>query len=195
MHPAFGRRGQPGADPGDSGGEWCEARLLRLGSGIGEGGGNVSDRISVVIAEDSLLVRDSVSRALSTDPDVTVVGVAEDYDSAVELVDEFRPTILVTDIRMPPTSTDEGIRLARWMRSAHPDAGVIVLSNYADPGYATGLLEGGSAGRGYLLKERVARFDELNDAVRQVAGAGRCSIRWSSKRCLPSPGPCRDCLG
>jgi len=93
----------------------------------------VSDRISIVIAEDSLLVRDSVSRALSTDPAVTVVGVAEDYDSAVELVHKHEPTILVTDIRMPPTSTDEGIRLARWIRTAHPDVGVIVLSNHADP--------------------------------------------------------------
>ena len=130
------------------------------------------DRISIVIAEDSLLVRDSVSRALSTDPDVTVVGVAEDYDSAVELVEEHRPTILVTDVRMPPTSTDEGIRLARWMRTAHPDVGVIVLSNYADPRYAAGLLEGGTAGRGYLLKERVSHFDELAEAVRQVASGG-----------------------
>ena len=132
----------------------------------------MSDRISIVIAEDSLLVRDSVSRALSTDPAVTVVGVAEDYDSAVELVHKHEPTILVTDIRMPPTSTDEGIRLARWIRTAHPDVGVIVLSNHADPRYAAGLLEGGTAGRGYLLKERVSHFDELNDAVRQVASGG-----------------------
>ncbi len=117
-------------------------------------------------------MRDSVSRALSIDPDVTVVGVAEDYDSAVELVDTHRPTILVTDVRMPPTSTDEGIRLARWMRAAHPHVGVIVLSNYAEPGYAAGLLEDGTAGRGYLLKERVSRFDELHEAVRQVAGGG-----------------------
>ncbi len=130
------------------------------------------DRISVVLAEDSLLVRDSVVRALSTDPDVTVVGVAEDYDAAVALVAEHSPTIVVTDIRMPPTSTDEGIRLARWMRTAHPHIGVIVLSNYADPGYAAGLLERGTAGRGYLLKERVARFEELHDAVRQVADGG-----------------------
>lgn len=129
-------------------------------------------RITIVIAEDSLLVRDSVSRALSIDPEVSVVGVAEDYDSAVRLVDDLRPTILVTDVRMPPTSTDEGIRLARWMRTSHPDMGVIVLSNYADPSYAAGLLEGGTAGRGYLLKERVSHFDELNDAVRQVAGGG-----------------------
>jgi DNA-binding NarL/FixJ family response regulator len=132
----------------------------------------VSDRISILIAEDSLLVRDSLQRALSTDPDVTVVGAAEDYDSAVELVEEHRPTILVTDIRMPPTSTDEGIRLARWIRTAHPDVGVIVLSQYAEPHYAAGLLEDGTAGRGYLLKERVSHFDELNDAVRQVAAGG-----------------------
>ena len=132
----------------------------------------MGDRISIVIAEDSLLVRDSVFRALSMDPDVTVVGVAEDYDSAVELVTQHVPTILVTDVRMPPTSTDEGIRLAQWLRTAHPDVGVIVLSNYVDPQYASGLLDGGTAGRGYLLKERVAHFDELSDAVRQVASGG-----------------------
>ena len=73
---------------------------------------------------------------------------------------------------MPPTSTDEGIRLARWMRTAHPDVGVIVLSNYADPRYASGLLDGGTAGRGYLLKERMSHFDELGEAVRQVASGG-----------------------
>ncbi|HNM83308.1 MAG: response regulator transcription factor [Mycobacterium sp.] len=128
--------------------------------------------ISVVVAEDSLLVRDSVSRALSTDPDIAVVGVAEDYDTATALVAQLRPTVLLTDIRMPPTSTDEGIRLARWLRTAHPDVGVIVLSNFADPGYAAGLLEEGTAGRGYLLKDRVAHFDELSDAVHQVAGGG-----------------------
>ena len=99
----------------------------------------MSDRISIVIAEDSLLVRDSLSRALSTDPDVTVVGVAEDYDSAVELVEKHRPTMLVTDVRMPPTKTDEGIRLAQWMRTAQPDVGVIVLSSYVDPRSAAGL--------------------------------------------------------
>ena len=128
--------------------------------------------ISVVVAEDSLLVRDSVSRALSTDPDIAVVGVAEDYDTATALVAQLRPTVLLTDIRMPPTFTDEGIRLARWLRTAHPDVGVIVLSNFADPGYAAGLLEEGTACRGYPLKDRVAHFDELSDAVHQVAGGG-----------------------
>jgi len=132
----------------------------------------MSDRISILIAEDSLLVRDSLERALSTAPDLTVVGVAEDYDSAVELVEKHPPAIVVTDIRMPPTSTDEGIRLARWMRTAHPDVGVIVLSNYADPRYAVGLMAGGTAARGYLLKERISHFDELGEAVRQVAAGG-----------------------
>jgi DNA-binding NarL/FixJ family response regulator len=132
----------------------------------------VSSPISVVIAEDSLLVRDSVHRALSLDSDVNVVGVAEDYDSAVELVGIHRPTLLFTDVRMPPTSTDEGIRLARWMREAHPDTGVIVLSQYADPGYVAGLLDGGTTARGYLLKERVSHFDQLSEAVHEVAAGG-----------------------
>jgi DNA-binding NarL/FixJ family response regulator len=132
----------------------------------------VSDPISVVIAEDSLLVRDSVHRALSTDPDVRVVGIAENYDSAVELIDKHRPTLLFTDVRMPPTSTDEGVRLARWMQSAHPDIGVIVLSQYADSGYVTGLLSRGTAARGYLLKERVSHFDQLSAAVHEVAAGG-----------------------
>ncbi|UMB68822.1 response regulator transcription factor [Mycobacterium paraterrae] len=132
----------------------------------------MSSPISVVIAEDSLLVRDSVHRALSTDSDVNVIGVAEDYDSAVELIDKHRPTLLFTDVRMPPTSTDEGIRLARWMRSAHPEIGVIVLSQYADPGYVAGLLDGGTAARGYLLKERVSNFDQLSEAVHEVAAGG-----------------------
>src|ERR1700751_4853579 len=132
----------------------------------------LSGPISVLIAEDSLLVRDSVCRALSTDADVTVFGVAEDYDFAVELVEKHQPTMLVTDVRMPPTSTDEGIRLARWMRMAHPDTGGIVLSQYADPRYAAGLLDGGTAARGYLLKERVSHFDELSEAVHRVAAGG-----------------------
>lgn len=128
--------------------------------------------ISVVVADDCLLVRDSVCRALSMDPNVAVVGVAVDYDSTVELLDRHEPALLVTDVRMPPTSTDEGIRLAHWLRSAHPETGVIVLSQYAQPEYALGLLDRGSTARGYLLKERIANFDQLGDAVRQVAAGG-----------------------
>jgi DNA-binding NarL/FixJ family response regulator len=133
----------------------------------------VADRkISVVVAEDSLLIRDSVCRALSTDPDVAVVGVGVDYDSAIEVLEQHNPTLLVTDVRMPPTSTDEGIRLAQWLRTAHPDTGVIVLSQYVQPEYAAGLLDGGARARGYLLKERIADFNQLSDAVREVASGG-----------------------
>lgn len=106
------------------------------------------------------------------DADVTVVGIAEDYDSAVELIEKHCPTLLFTDVRMPPTGTAEGIRLAQWMRTAHPGIGVIVLSQYADPRFVTGLLDGGTAARGYLLKERVSRFDQLSEAVHQVAAGG-----------------------
>ncbi|OBG00685.1 DNA-binding response regulator [Mycobacterium sp. 852014-52450_SCH5900713] len=129
-------------------------------------------KISIVVAEDSLLIRDSVCRALSTNPDVVVVGEGVDYDSAIELLNRHQPALLVTDVRMPPTSTDEGIRLAHWLRTAHPDTGVIVLSQYAQPEYAAGLLEGGTGARGYLLKERIANFDQLSDAVREVASGG-----------------------
>jgi DNA-binding NarL/FixJ family response regulator len=132
----------------------------------------MGSQITVVVAEDSMWVRDSVIRALSTDDDVAVVGAADSYDSARELVDHHRPSILVTDVRMPPTSTDEGIRLARWAHDAHPGLGVILLSQYVDSELASGLLQHGSAGRGYLLKERVSHFDELAEAVRQVAAGG-----------------------
>lgn len=136
-------------------------------------GPNVLRRpISVVVAEDCLLVRDSLCRALSMDPNVTVVGVATDYESTVELLDRHKPALLVTDVRMPPTSTDEGIQLAHWLRSAHPETGVIVLSQYAHPEYALGLLNRGSTARGYLLKERIANFDQLSDAVCKVAAGG-----------------------
>ena len=104
--------------------------------------------ISVVVADDCLLVRDSVCRALSRDPHVQVVGVGVDYDSTVALVERLRPTLLVTDVRMPPTLTDEGIRLARWLRTASPDTGALVLSQYAQPEYVMGLLQGGSARAG-----------------------------------------------
>ena len=111
-------------------------------------------------------------RFLSTDPSVSIVGVAVDYDSTVELPDRHQPTMLVTDLRMSPMSTDEGIRLRRYLRSAHPDIGVIVFSQYAHPECAGRSARRRHGGRGYLLKERVAHFDQLSETVHQVA-AGR----------------------
>lgn len=147
--------------------------------------------ISVVVADDCLLVRDSVCRALATDPDVTVVGIGVDYDSTVELVDRHDPAVLVTDVRMPPTSTDEGIRLAQWLRAAHPGTGVIVLSQYAQPDYARGLFDGGSAARGYLVKERVAHFDQLKYAVHQVSAGGTVLDPLVAEALLAAPDSTR----
>jgi DNA-binding NarL/FixJ family response regulator len=88
------------------------------------------------------------------------------------MVDELEPDVVVTDIRMPPTGTDEGIQVASRVRQSHPAMGVVVLSQYSTPSYAIALLEGGSAGRAYLLKDRVARADELAAAIRAVASGG-----------------------
>lgn len=128
--------------------------------------------VRVVLAEDSYLVREALAGLLSADPRVRVVGVAADYDSALRLVGELRPGVVVTDVRMPPSQTDEGVRLAAALRTSHPETGVVVLSQYADPSYAIALVEAGSRGRGYLLKERVAERDQLVDAIQVVAAGG-----------------------
>jgi DNA-binding NarL/FixJ family response regulator len=100
------------------------------------------------------------------------VVFAEDLPSLLDLVETAKPDVVVTDIRMPPSGTDEGIRAAASLREDHPDVGVVVLSQYASPSYALDLLSGGSEGRAYLLKERVSDVDELVDAIRQVADGG-----------------------
>ena len=128
--------------------------------------------IKVVLAEDSYLVREGVRRLLETEPDIDLVGVCEDYDSLLEAIASTEPDVLLTDIRMPPTGTDEGVRAAERLRRLRPDAGVVLLSQYADPAYALAFLEGGTEGRAYLLKERVADLDQLLAAIREVARGG-----------------------
>lgn len=131
--------------------------------------------IRVVLGEDNALLRESIGRVLDMESDITLLGSGRDFDSVLALVDSEGPDVLVTDIRMPPTSTDEGIRLAAEARRRHPGIGVVVLSQHAHPAYAMALLEEGSAGRAYLLKERVGDVDELLRAIREVA-AGRSMI-------------------
>jgi DNA-binding NarL/FixJ family response regulator len=126
----------------------------------------------VVVAEDSMLVREGIRRVLEIQPDLEVVATCADLPGLLAAVAEHRPDVVVTDVRMPPTSTDEGIRAATTLRGTAPGTGVLVLSQYAEPGYATALLEGGSDGRGYLLKERVSDPAELGRAVRTVAAGG-----------------------
>ena len=118
------------------------------------------------------MVREAVARLLEAEDDLSVAGVAGSYDELLALVDELAPDVVVTDIRMPPTGTDEGIRAAARFRESHPTTGVVVLSQFAAPSYALALLEAGSDGRAYLLKDRVADADDLVDAVRAVAAGG-----------------------
>ena len=125
--------------------------------------------IRVVVAEDSYLVREGIRQAIEAASDLEVVGVAQDLDQLQATVEDLRPDVVVTDIRMPPSGTDEGIRAAAALRGSSPATGVVVLSQYVQPEYALALLEGGAAGRAYILKERIADMDQLAHAVREVA--------------------------
>ena len=129
-------------------------------------------KIRVVLAEDNVLLREGVSRLVSANDEFELVGTAPDLPYLLTLVGEQQPDVVITDIRMPPTGTDEGIQAAAWMRENHPRVGVVVLSQYVAPAYAMALLEHGSAGRAYLLKERVASVNELARAIRAVAQGG-----------------------
>jgi DNA-binding NarL/FixJ family response regulator len=128
--------------------------------------------IRLVLAEDHYLVREGVRSLLETRPDLQVVAVCEDLGSLLAAVDEERPDVVITDIRMPPGNTDEGIQAAERLRETNPDVGVVVLSQYTNPSYVLALLEGGSAGRAYLLKERVKDLEQLVEAISTVADGG-----------------------
>ena len=128
--------------------------------------------IRVVLAEDNYLLREGVTKLVELQPELELAGVCEDYDGLMELIDSEKPDVVVTDIRMPPTGTDEGIRAAAHLRETSPETGVVVLSQYDNPSYALALLEGGSQGRAYLLKERVSDVDQLLNAIREVARGG-----------------------
>lgn len=128
--------------------------------------------IRLVLAEDNYLLREGMSRLVEAQPGLELAAACEDYDRLLAAVDEHRPDVVLTDIRMPPTGTDEGIRAAAYIRQALPGTGVVVLSQYADPQYALDFLEHGSQGRGYLLKERVSDLDQLLGAIHEVARGG-----------------------
>jgi class 3 adenylate cyclase/DNA-binding NarL/FixJ family response regulator len=128
--------------------------------------------ISVFLADDNVIVRAGVQALLATEPDLSVVGTAADYDELVEGAGAIAPQVVVTDIRMPPSFQREGIAAAHEIRKRHPGTGVVVLSQFDDPEYAIALLEEGAAGYAYLLKDRVAEGDQLAKAVRAVATGG-----------------------
>jgi DNA-binding NarL/FixJ family response regulator len=128
--------------------------------------------VRVVFAEDNYLVREGTAALLSASGEVDLVSVASTYDELMSAVDRDLPEAVLTDIRMPPTSTTEGIDAARKIRADHSEIGVVVLSQYAEEEYAYELLKDGAAGLGYLLKERVADLDELVRALNEVARGG-----------------------
>jgi DNA-binding NarL/FixJ family response regulator len=128
--------------------------------------------IRIALGEDSLIVREGVHQLLAVDPEIEIVAAVADQYSLRQACADERPDVVLTDIRMPPTHTDEGIRLAAELRDSHPQIGVVILSQFSDPMYALALLEQGSDGRAYLLKERVHNRAELMSAIRAVAAGG-----------------------
>jgi DNA-binding NarL/FixJ family response regulator len=131
--------------------------------------------IRVVLGDDSFLAREGIARVLDGIEDVDLVAACGDLEELRSAVDRDNPDVVVTDIRMPPTNTDEGIRFSRELRTSHPKVGVVVLSQHAEPAYAMSLFEDGSNQRAYLLKERVKDEDELARALREVV-AGRSLV-------------------
>jgi len=128
--------------------------------------------IRIVVAEDHYLLREGLRRLLEAERDLKVVAVCDGLDSLLDAVAADRPDVVVTDIRMPPTNLDEGIRAAEQLRATHPHVGVVVLSQYLEPGYAHALFEDGTERRAYLLKERVNDIEQLAGAIRSVAAGG-----------------------
>ena len=126
----------------------------------------------LIVADDSFLVREALTEVLATEPDIDIVAVVDDLRSLRSAVQRERPDVVLTDIRMPPMNEGDGIQAAAELRETHPNIGVVVLSQYADADFALGLFEAGSAGRAYLLKERVGNRAELVAAITAVAGGG-----------------------
>lgn len=122
---------------------------------------------TVVIAEDAFIVREGV-RMLLEEAGYDLKAAVENYDELIEAVEAHSPDVVITDIRMPPTRTDEGVRAAREIRASHPSTGVVVLSQYVEPEYATKLFEAGADGLAYLLKERLGDLEQFEHAIDEV---------------------------
>jgi DNA-binding NarL/FixJ family response regulator len=128
--------------------------------------------LRVVLAEDSLIAREGIIRVLENVDDIEIVATCSDAVTLQAAIERTRPHVVLTDIRMPPGETDEGIRIAEALRTSHPEIGVVVLSQYAEPVYAVALFAAGSDRRAYLLKERLKDRGELARAIREVASGG-----------------------
>jgi DNA-binding NarL/FixJ family response regulator len=125
-----------------------------------------------MIADDTYLIREALDQIVGDAPHIAIAGIFGDRDALLEAIDASPPDAVITDIRMPPTGTDEGIQVAQSLRERYPRIGVVVLSQYTDPAYVIALLEAGSSGRAYLLKERISTPAELVAAVETVVSGG-----------------------
>jgi DNA-binding NarL/FixJ family response regulator len=129
--------------------------------------------MNVVVAEDSFLIREGIKSALEQQADeIEVLEYCPDLPTLLAAVERHQPDVVITDIRMPPTHTSEGIQAATALRSSHPEIGVIVISQYVSPHYALALFEEGTGGRAYLLKEHIGHRIQLVSVIREVAAGG-----------------------
>lgn len=124
--------------------------------------------IRVVLADDSVAMRDVLAEMLGRSPDIVVVATADDEPTLLAAVDECRPDVVVTDVRMPPTGTDEGVRVAAHLATAQPHIGVVIVSQYSDPGWLSRVFDQGSKNRGWVMKERAHTGGQLISAVKAV---------------------------
>jgi DNA-binding NarL/FixJ family response regulator len=124
--------------------------------------------IRVVLADDSVAVRDVLAQVLKRSPDIDLVGIAVDEPTLLAAIEETRPDVVVTDIRMPPTGTDEGVRVAERLATALPHIGVVILSQYSDPEWLARVFDRGSENRGWVMKERAHSERQLIRAVETV---------------------------
>jgi DNA-binding NarL/FixJ family response regulator len=147
-----------------------------MSTGIEQGTRRASEEvprpIRVVVAEDSYVIREFLTATLSAAPEVELVAVCTNGKELQIAIGTWDPDVVLTDIRMPPSGAEEGVRIAAGLRDTHPDTGVVVLSQYAEPAYALSLLQHGTGGRAYLLKERIRNKEQLLDAIQAVARGG-----------------------
>lgn len=148
------------------------ARVQQAVTETGTAGPRGPERIRVIVADDSFLIRESLTAMLTSEPDIELVEVCSNGKELEACVAAEHPAVVVLDIRMPPSGGDEGVRVANRLRETDPDVGVLVLSQYAEAAYALALLDSGSARRAYLLKERIKDRAELIGAIRTVARGG-----------------------
>jgi DNA-binding NarL/FixJ family response regulator len=129
--------------------------------------------IRVVLADDSVVVQDVLAHILNRSPDIDLVAVADDEPTLLAAIERTRPDVVVTDVRMPPTGTDEGVRVAARLATEHPGIGVVIVSQYSDPGWLSQVFDVGSENRGWVMKERVHSGGQLISAVKTVHRGAR----------------------